>query len=315
MKIFCSVIFVTHNRPDSLERALLSLKKCKRIDEVEVIVVENGPDAEKSSAVTKAFTSSASCMHFHTTDKSLAKARNMGAKQATGELLCFFDDDVEFEDHTLEAYILAAQKNGSQYFFGGPVVPLYETEPLYWVKGFLPPSALGFSLGPNETEIQSARFIGNNCVFHKEAMLSMGGFPEYLGTTENYSAMAEETVLQTRLLKNKYRGIFVPNGGIRHHVPTNNCSFEFALLRSYRLGLTNTLVEHVEKIRIMPKRTPMWVYRNIIELKLLLTIKKLLRRPEPQIAPELILLEEQKGILDGFKYLRTLNLIERYAPK
>jgi len=314
MTSICSIIIVTHNRADDLAKALASLGKCAQIEACELIVVENSEETEKSRTVVEAFTGAQSVRYFTTDDRSLAKSRNLGARAAQGQLLCFFDDDMRFGAQTLAAYIAGAEKYGEGHFFGGPLVANAEVSPAFWLRSHLPPSALGFGLGEAEKAVTEASFLGGNCCFFREMLLAIGGFPEYLGTTENYPALAEETVLQSRLIAKGHSGIYLPEATVMHGVPADNCSRSFALHRSYRLGLSQTLIRHVEENLPAPKRAPMWMLRNWAELKLLIGLKKLLSRPQEQIFPDEIAREHQRGVFDGLKYLRKLNLVARYGP-
>jgi len=315
MTSFCSIIIVTHNRADDLARALSSLGACKQIEETELIVVENSKETSKSQLITEAFTKAKSVRHVTTNDRNLGKSRNLGASLATGELLCFFDDDLAFYPDTIAAFIAGAKKYSPNHFFGGPLTVEYETEPLFWLRSYLPPSTLGFTLGHVEKTVDEPQFLGGNGCFFRETLLAIGGFPEYLGTTEDYPALAEETALQNRLLAKGHTGVYLPNAKVKHHVPSDKCSYEFALHRSYRLGLTQTLMRYVEEGVPVPTRTPLWMRRNMIEIKLLIWLKKCLSRPQEQIFPEEVALHHQQGAFDGFRHLKALDLVKRYGPK
>ncbi|WP_262690557.1 glycosyltransferase family A protein [Kordiimonas aestuarii] len=314
MSAFCTVIIVTHNQPKSLERTLTSLARCDRIAETEVIIVENSGNFIESEVVANAYAYPSTVKFIKTNDKSLAKARNLGSRAASGKFLIFFDDDIEVGTDTLASYIAAAQAHDHKHFFGGPLQAVYETMPKFWLRSHLPPSALGFSLGEELKEIREPLFLGGNFGIFKTALLNIKGFPEYLGITENYSALGEETVLQKRLLRQNYSGIYVPAAIIKHHVPATNCSLEFAKHRSYRLGITKILTEYVENGTRPPKFPPMWMYRNLIELKFLIILKKLLGRPKEQLVTEQIALMDQKGAFDAFKYLNNLDIVDQYYP-
>jgi len=314
MSIFCSIVIITHNRAHDLKRALVSLGACKQIEEVQLIVVENSKETRESRSITESFTNAKSVKYLATDNRSLAKARNLGASVAEGELLCFFDDDLAFCTDTITAYISGGQKYGPDHFFGGPLTAEYEAAPLFWLRSYLPPSTLGFSLGHTERIIDQPQFLGGNCCFYRKTLLANEGFPEYLGTTENYPALAEETALQNRLLASGCIGVYLPEAMVKHHVPVQSCSYEFALHRSYRLGLTQTLMQYVEENLPVPNHTPLWMRRNMIEIRLLIWLKKLLSRPQEQIFPEEIALQHQRGALDGLQHLRSLDLVTRYQP-
>ena len=98
-----SIIIPTLNRPDDLQKTLLSIEKQTVLPE-EVILIDQSPD-ERSKEVLDAFrarigSSIGRVEYLFQEEKSSAKARNRGILAARGDILSFLDDDVElFEDY------------------------------------------------------------------------------------------------------------------------------------------------------------------------------------------------------------------------
>ncbi|WP_084216996.1 glycosyltransferase family 2 protein [Xenophilus azovorans] len=87
-----SVIIPTHNRPQFLPRAIKSALQATPDEDVEVIVVPNGPD-ESWKAVAELFKHD-QLVQWHPIAKAHANAaRNEGKRLAVGKYLWFLDDD------------------------------------------------------------------------------------------------------------------------------------------------------------------------------------------------------------------------------
>jgi len=101
-----SVIICTRNREPDLLRALRSLQKQTR-QPTEIIIVDSSDErlsesAQFQAAFHKNNFPSTKLIYQHTTP-GLTRQRNVGIKLAHGDVLYFFDDDVELEPEYLEA--------------------------------------------------------------------------------------------------------------------------------------------------------------------------------------------------------------------
>lgn len=95
-----SLIIPTINRTQELEKLLRSIKNLKYNNIKEVIVVDQNK-TELIDEIIKKYTNVLPLKHCKVDFKGAARARNYGAKFATGEILNFPDDDSKFLEHTL----------------------------------------------------------------------------------------------------------------------------------------------------------------------------------------------------------------------
>ncbi len=89
-----SVIIPTHNRPEMLKRALLSVL-AQSYRDLEVIVVDDGL-TERADQVVASFADARTRYIPHEHEKGGGAARNTGIKVASGEFIAFLDDDDEW---------------------------------------------------------------------------------------------------------------------------------------------------------------------------------------------------------------------------
>jgi glycosyltransferase involved in cell wall biosynthesis len=98
-----SIVVPTFNRAKSLKAALDSLLQ-QNYSDFEVIVVDNGPSTDKTKIIVETIAKKDKRVKYISTElKGCIFARNIGAKNAKGEIMLTLDDDIEFiEPETLK---------------------------------------------------------------------------------------------------------------------------------------------------------------------------------------------------------------------
>lgn len=168
-----SVMVPAYNEQDCIEATLISLRN-QNYPNYEVIVVTNG-STDRTPEIAREFTP-----YVHELkEKGVAKARNFGAKKATGVILVFLDSDTVVPEDLLAKVYLAVKEG----YVGGRTRILPAEGGFYWdvfrvVDNFLD-EWLFYRIGiPNI-------FSYTPFVFCKrEYFEEIGGFPEGLVATE-----------------------------------------------------------------------------------------------------------------------------------
>lgn len=98
----CSVVIATRNRPEPLASTLKSLNG-QNILPATVVVVDSS-DGEATAQVVAGLRESFGCqmVYQHTTIRSAARQRNIGAERESSDVVLFLDDDVDLEPACLE---------------------------------------------------------------------------------------------------------------------------------------------------------------------------------------------------------------------
>src|SRR4051794_2352900 len=105
MALTAAIIVPTHRRAGYLARALASLGDQARAAGVEVVVVDDGPDAS-----TRVAAEAAGARYLaHERTLGLNAARNTAIAHTEAEWLLFVDDDVEVRAGWLDALLAAAE--------------------------------------------------------------------------------------------------------------------------------------------------------------------------------------------------------------
>lgn len=101
---FISVIIPTHNRGESLCRSLDALAgQAYPSEALEVIVVDDGSDEDVSFVTGMDYPYA--LRYIRQPNRGATEARNVGARQARGEVLVFLDDDIELVPNALASLV------------------------------------------------------------------------------------------------------------------------------------------------------------------------------------------------------------------
>ena len=88
-----SVIFPVYNVENDIKEALNSLLNQTIVDDIEVIMVDDGSTDHSKYIVEEYAENYENFYAFHKENGGLSSARNYGMKQANGEYISFFDSD------------------------------------------------------------------------------------------------------------------------------------------------------------------------------------------------------------------------------
>ncbi|MGD0976845.1 MAG: glycosyltransferase [Minisyncoccia bacterium] len=95
-----SIIIPTHNRPELLKKAIVSVLG-QTFEDFEVVVVDDGLE-KRADKIIKEFNDSRIKYIQHQEEKGGSAARNTGIKAASGKFIAFLDDDDEWLPEKLE---------------------------------------------------------------------------------------------------------------------------------------------------------------------------------------------------------------------
>src|SRR5215217_4632064 len=147
-----SLLFPTRRRREYLAVALASVAPQAAAHGAEIVVVEDDPaDPEAERLVT----GHGGVYLSHGEPRGINAARNTALGAASGELLCFLDDDVEAWPGWLGALLAAAREHPGHEAFGGPIRPRLEGGRLH-ACGREPLPLTSLDLGPEDRDAEFA---------------------------------------------------------------------------------------------------------------------------------------------------------------
>jgi len=126
--MLASIIIPTFNGKDKLIKLLQSLEK-QNVSNVEIIVVIDGSTDGTLHSIQSIPWKLNDLKLIEQKNKGRAGARNTGAREATTELIIFFDDDMIVDSACIETHIKAHTSNPNTIYMGQVIEPSKPHDP------------------------------------------------------------------------------------------------------------------------------------------------------------------------------------------
>ena len=281
---FVSVVVPTYNRKEMLKECLDSLfNQTYPKDKYEIIVVNDG-STDGTEEVLKKYKRNAPCKFkwFSQENKGASSARNLGIRNAKGEIICFIDDDCVADEKWIENLVRGfdSHKIGG---VGGEFVPAQE--PRTYVEKY-------------EKRILNQRnnirvyILTGNSAFRREVIDLIKGFDENLKRLEDLD-------LSLRLKLAGYELKYVPEAIVYyHHIKT----LRDLMKQKYRIGLGfGKLCRKYDFLSIWYYLTYSILKIILLTLKLpfMLVIKKKKERISLEVVAIVTYLSHLAGLMEG----------------
>lgn len=206
----CSVVIPTLNRHESVTRLVGELLS-QDYPEKEMIIVDQSD--EENAALRHLADEREDVQYLRQRERGTTAARNAGWKRATGEVVCFFDDDIELVG---ESVLTAHMENYANENIGGVGGRVTDDLAINVVRGG-PVCAVTWTGriypnadSPKRLPITAPR--GGNMSFRRSAIQEVGGFDERF----RGNAMREETDFSLRVVRAGWVIMFDPKAHVRH---------------------------------------------------------------------------------------------------
>ncbi len=269
-----NIAIATYDRVPLLRRTLESLAQVDRPANFDrAIVVENGSDTG-ARQVCEEVGRDFPIEYRHQEQPGKSRALQGVLEDLKDGFIVYLDDDVRVSPQLLNAYAEAIEKDGDQYYYGGPMEIDYETgPPPKWLFEFVPNCVTGWHpVHPQRIE-RIEWFYGCNFGAFTQRVLEVGGFnanfgPGAMVAGTEQNPMGQETEMQARLFKAGYKTRYVPDALVWHWVPKERCSPAWALHRAYRHGITDGLKDKNAHVGPRWRGAPRWMWRVWAGLRL-----------------------------------------------
>ncbi|MBD8078945.1 glycosyltransferase [Cellulosimicrobium arenosum] len=209
-----SVVVCTRNRAARLGRTLASVRLALDLAEeaglaTELVVVDNGSDDGTAEVVSTLAAQDARLRYVHEPVAGIGRARNAGARAATGAIVAYTDDDVVVPPHWLLAVTAPIRSGTADVVAGG--VRMADDLERPWMTDEL--RASYYAHVPEPPEISPCPMGANmavaRTVLDRLAFDPMLGTPRYPGS--------EDVVLYVQALEAGFRVRGVPDATVLHH--------------------------------------------------------------------------------------------------
>jgi GT2 family glycosyltransferase len=236
-----SVVISTRNRAEQLPLCLDALIRQRDVmpEAYEVIVVDNASRDHTRRIVETAQRQSDRVRYLYEEKLGLSAARNAGAAQARGEILCFVDDDAIPSPGFL-AEVLSSFEDRQATCVGGKIVAEWPdgAAPAWFTPRYAHVVAQT-SFGETARRLTRNEFpFGANIAFRKEVFQSLGGFDENLGKRAGNNIWGEEVDLCHRLQEKGFAFFYNPRALVWHVVGRGRATEHYFVESIFGKGIT-----------------------------------------------------------------------------
>jgi glucosyl-dolichyl phosphate glucuronosyltransferase len=188
---------------------------------------------------------------FNDTEFGLAANRNLGIKEAGGNIIAFVDDDAVLFPNWAEAMVQIYDNDESVIGVTGPILPLWEDASMNWFpKEFYWMFSCTYYDSPEPMEVRNG--YGTNISFRREAFDLSGLFLTQLGAKGGggwlgkQKLTGEETEFSIRVKrKTGKRIIYHPDVSVYHKVYKYRIKIASLAWRGFELGYTKAMFNRV----------------------------------------------------------------------
>ncbi len=185
-----SIIICSYNRASYIGEALSALYvQTAPLGQFEVFVVDNNSTDNTPEVFTtwRAANPNGQFNYITETSQGASYARNTGAKLATGQWLCFIDDDAIAAPNFVENIIKHINSQPTVVGFGGKIIPKYIPSEPKWMSFYVSSIVGNFDYAPNATPFENGKYpLESNMIVAKKVFDQIGGFntalPGVVGT-------------------------------------------------------------------------------------------------------------------------------------
>jgi len=244
---FISVIVATLNRTYYLEKCLRAIL-ANTYDEYEIIIIDQGNVNQTKELIHSRFSNTGRIRYMHTSTIGLSYARNLGWKNARGEIIAFIDDDAIPVSGWLKAYAeVFSEVEPTPAVVGGKIEPVWEVPKPKWYpkerEFLLATYDIGDEIKPfPELELP----IGANFAALRKIIEGFGGFDDRVGFNESRKKSmiaGEDTLIGLRAREAGYEIYYQPEAKVFHHISAKKLSKRYFLRRHLWEGVTHIVLE------------------------------------------------------------------------
>jgi len=251
MNISISAIICTHNRPEYLDKAIISLlEQDLPKNKYEILVVDNCSDGSTKKIVTK-YSSFENIRYLFESNLGLSYARNTGYRNAYGVYIAYLDDDAiaspDWLGRILEAFESVIPKPGC---VGGKTRPIWETARPSWLADSLLHGlgVIDWSDTPHFLDnLDKEWLVGANFAFPAEILEAIGGFDNHLDRVGKSLLSSGDVFLEKQIMKRGYSCYYHPKISVSHHIMKSRVSQSWFKKRYYWQGVSDAVMQFVEE--------------------------------------------------------------------
>ena len=240
-----SVIISTYNREKYLNNYLKNILK-QDYHNFEVLIIDQSSNTSKK--FIKYINSLKNIVRYYKASfTNLSLARNMGIKNAKGDIVVFIDDDALAEKKWLSEIVRTFKITGA-HAVGGKIDPLWQNKKPDWIKNNM---LWVFSILDYADQITDfvwpACPIGTNMAIQKDVFTKLGMFNKNICHQGSKLLYNDEVEFINKLFINKFKIIYTPLAIVKHIIPSNKITKKYLLKRYFYQGVSDRQLANLNK--------------------------------------------------------------------
>ncbi len=270
-KSLTSIIVCSYNRADILGDTLgllLDLTPLEGCDFEVLLVNNNSTDAtaELAETMKREHSGHERLRIFFQPEQGLSHARNMGIREARGDLIVFVDDDIIVRDPWLELYQRAFQEHPDAFSFAGKVMPRFLAPRPTWLANDLLGVLAVVDHGGFPRQLDSEHLpMGANMGFTRQCFERYGLFRTDLGRCGTSLFSNEDDEFFGRLFLAGEKVLYLADAVVEHVIPPARLTRSYFRRWKYATGRTTARARgkdpHLKHLFSVPR----YMYRNLLE--------------------------------------------------
>jgi glycosyltransferase involved in cell wall biosynthesis len=265
-----TVLVATYNRAPLLDETLQSIRGLRvapgRTWDV-IVVDNNSTDGTRAVVERHARDFPVALRYLFEATQGRSSALNAGIAAAAGTIVAMTDDDVRVDAGWLDAACdaLLEPDDPAVAYAGGPVSPLWETDPPAWLdltRGDLWGTIAIQDHGDRTFVYEDARKVplGANMAARRSLFAKTGTFRADLGRSSGRLVLGQEVPeLLIRSRAAGFKGLYVPAMRVQHHIPARRLTREYFRRWWFGKGVSRSAMEQaqpVTELGVDLRRTP-----------------------------------------------------------
>ena len=237
---FVTVAVSLYNSAERIGRTLDALlNQNYPADRYEIVTIDNASKDNTKEVVDRYVrTLGERVKYFYEATPGLAHARNRGAREAKGEIICYTDDDCIADKNWVKEIAQTVIEHDADAVQGKIIIGTKIPEDMIYPKWFIEERFAHVDYGDHLKQIYENDLVGANMSFRREVFEKYG----YFDSNPLYD-MCQDTEFSMRITKNGIKKFYNPKAVIYHHFSLDRINGHRFLKQSFDWGRAYLFLE------------------------------------------------------------------------
>lgn len=243
-----SVIICTYNRAEMLKETIQSFLQLNwdNDNSYELFIVDNNSKDGTKDLVADFMKQNSAIKYVFVEKMGVCYARNEGIIRASGDIIAFADDDIEFNKEWGRVLLETFKKYPDVCSIGGKIIPVFPEGKPAWINDDFLGIYGDVKMGEEEKYFEfPGHSYGANMSFRREVFGKIGMFNAELGRRKNILLSNDETGIYYNISRHNLKVLYSPFVIVKHKVHAYRTQKKWILKRHYWQGISDVVFEQI----------------------------------------------------------------------